>query len=434
MRAAPMSTATALTLLALVGFGCDGAPGPVAPEPTTLTVSVSAAVQRFTALLQTTPLSIQVRDQNGAAVSTSVTVSTSNPGVVTVDGNGIVTARSNGQTVVRVSAGSAFADIGFTVAQEATDLEFSVQPSGALADTPLSPFEVSFLDALGSVVATENSTVELVAELPPANPAASGTLSVSATSGVARFTDVRLTAPGNGYRLRARSGGLSGLSAPFDVGAPPVPFQNFAAADFVLGQADFISGERNRGGSVGPLGLGGRASISSDGGLYYVSDSGNSRVLGYVGAPTSPGSTPDFVLGQPDFVTRTIPQQAINSDRTFLFPSRVLAAEGRLIVTDFNNNRVLIWNTLPRSTNVPADVVLGQPTFESEAGGTSRTAFRAPHGGVRGGRQDPHCRRPEPTRVDLEPVSHGERSTCRSRARTTGLHLGCEGLGRGPDA
>lgn len=47
-------------------------------------------------------------------------------------------------------------------------------------------------------------------------------------------------------------------------------------------------------------------------------------------------------------------------------PRGVWIDSQRLIVCDSGNHRVLIWNQIPQHDQAPADVVLGQPNFESE--------------------------------------------------------------------
>ncbi len=48
------------------------------------------------------------------------------------------------------------------------------------------------------------------------------------------------------------------------------------------------------------------------------------------------------------------------------FPYAVAGADGRLVVADTANNRVLIWHTLPREgLFLPASDVIGQPDFDS---------------------------------------------------------------------
>ncbi|MFL2767413.1 MAG: hypothetical protein ACJ0DE_01400, partial [Dehalococcoidia bacterium] len=55
-----------------------------------------------------------------------------------------------------------------------------------------------------------------------------------------------------------------------------------------------------------------------------------------------------------------------------------IASDGtRLAVTDRNNNRILIWETIPNS-NVAPDLVIGQPNFESHMEGTSLSELDFP--------------------------------------------------------
>ena len=72
-------------------------------------------------------------------------------------------------------------------------------------------------------------------------------------------------------------------------------------------------------------------------------------------------SQADTVIGQPDFSKIDI-GLAQNRFRT---PTSV-ATDGRILaVADTDNNRVLIWNSIPATNDVPADVVVGQKDFTS---------------------------------------------------------------------
>jgi hypothetical protein len=69
-------------------------------------------------------------------------------------------------------------------------------------------------------------------------------------------------------------------------------------------------------------------------------------------------STP-FVIGQPDAQTTWL-SRGLNR------PQGVAIFGGKLFVADTDNNRVLIWNTLPTVNNPPADIVLGQEQLSIE--------------------------------------------------------------------
>ena len=85
----------------------------------------------------------------------------------------------------------------------------------------------------------------------------------------------------------------------------------------------------------------------------------------------------DLVLGQPDFTTTELKPAAQNTLRNPLgvaYNGRVLA------VADTDNNRVLVWRSLPTVNQQPADFVVGQKDFTSVAPGLSETALRGPNG------------------------------------------------------
>src|SRR5260370_23745322 len=92
------------------------------------------------------------------------------------------------------------------------------------------------------------------------------------------------------------------------------------------------------------------------------------------GTPDS--STADFVLGQSNFTTTDI-----NLTQSGLRTPTGVASDGKiLVVADTDNNRVLIWKTIPTSNNAPADVVVGQPDFKTGRSGLDNKSLRGPQG------------------------------------------------------
>lgn len=142
----------------------------------------------------------------------------------------------------------------------------------------------------------------------------------------------------------------------------------------LVGQANFTSGAANRGGTTAELGLaqplGGSA---TDGQHFYLADYSNNRVLGWTSIPDGPNDAPDFVLGQDSYTGNG----ASTASDHLALPAGVAVAAGKLAVADAGNNRVLIWNTLPTS-NVPADVVIGQADFTGNDPGVSATRLSFP--------------------------------------------------------
>lgn len=88
-------------------------------------------------------------------------------------------------------------------------------------------------------------------------------------------------------------------------------------------------------------------SLATDGTNLIVADTNNHRVLIWNRAPTSPRTPPDVVLGQSDFVGRTANRGGAANGSTLSSPHGVVAINGKLLVSDRDNNRVLIWNSMP---------------------------------------------------------------------------------------
>ena len=134
------------------------------------------------------------------------------------------------------------------------------------------------------------------------------------------------------------------------------------AADVVLGQADFskleLQAPSNRT-MRSPNG------VATDGTVLVVADTDFNRVLIWNSIPQSNNTPADVVLGQSDFA-RVLPnegQQNIPTSKAFRGPQGVWVQAGRLFVADTGNNRVMIWNTIPRANFTAADIVVGQKDF-----------------------------------------------------------------------
>ena len=148
-------------------------------------------------------------------------------------------------------------------------------------------------------------------------------------------------------------------------------FSDFQEADGVIGQANFSSNLPNQGGAPDANTLDLPNGRVAEGSLY-VPDPVNNRILGFNDIPAINNANADFVLGQPDFSSNG--SGLSNSELSF--PSDTWVDGAKLFAVDFFNNRVLIWNTLP-STNMPADIVVGQPDFDTGGPPAPTTATTA---------------------------------------------------------
>ena len=163
-----------------------------------------------------------------------------------------------------------------------------------------------------------------------------------------------------------------------------VPDRNNAPADLVIGQRDFDSEGRNRQGEVGAATLNMPSGIASDGRLLAVADAWNHRILIWRSLPEADNQPADIVLGQADFRGGLANRGSSTAGpHTLNWCYGVTIADGRLFVADTGNRRVLIWNTLPRENGQPADMVLGQAamTMRDDNAGAAASAvgMRWPH-------------------------------------------------------
>lgn len=152
------------------------------------------------------------------------------------------------------------------------------------------------------------------------------------------------------------------------------------AASIILGQTGPTGNSANQGGSNPAQNtLNEPSGIWSDGTRLVISDCFNNRVLVYNSFPVTTGTPPDLVLGQSGFTTSA----SGVSPSLFLNPEGVWSDGTHLVVADSNNNRVLIYNSFPVTTNTPADLVIGQDSLTSNTsnyGGISSQSLAIPIG------------------------------------------------------
>ncbi len=170
-------------------------------------------------------------------------------------------------------------------------------------------------------------------------------------------------------------GGSSGGGGNNASGNPPPPTFNFKTASVVIGQADFTSSSPNQGGTTAantinnPYG-----SPAYDNGVLYLPDGGNNRILGFNALPTINNATADFVIGQTGDTQNTSGTSASAVDS----PQSPSISDGQLFITDYFNNRALVYNPVPTTGPVSASLALGQADLTSNAEACSQTGMIAP--------------------------------------------------------
>lgn len=146
-----------------------------------------------------------------------------------------------------------------------------------------------------------------------------------------------------------------------------VPTASDTAPDVIIGQSGPTDVDENRGGECGPLTFYWPFGIAMIDGMFWVSDTGNRRVLGWHGIP-EPADEPAVVLGQATAHERDENRGQIGPD-SFRWPHDMagLSRPGeptRLLIADAGNHRVLGWTGQP-TADQPADFIFGQTDFET---------------------------------------------------------------------
>lgn len=143
-----------------------------------------------------------------------------------------------------------------------------------------------------------------------------------------------------------------------------VPDTDDQPADVVIGQPDFRSEGRNAKGKPGPATLNVPTGVAFGDGALVVADAWNHRVLIWRSVPVESHQPADVVLGQASFQGIEPNRGAHVANDTLNWCYGVSIVDGRLIVADTGNRRVLSWNEIPAENGVPADLVLGQHRFD----------------------------------------------------------------------
>jgi sugar lactone lactonase YvrE len=142
---------------------------------------------------------------------------------------------------------------------------------------------------------------------------------------------------------------------------------NGAAAEGVLGQADFTSTSANRGGDVAANTLSNPFGVALDkAGRLWVADTINNRLLRFDSAASKAnGADADGVLGQADFTHGDINRGGDVVTNTLYYPEgAALDASGLLWVVDYYNHRLLRFDAAAsKDDGADADGVLGQADF-----------------------------------------------------------------------
>ena len=168
-----------------------------------------------TATTFTGPVAIAFGTNSTSATLGGTTTVNAVAGVATFSG---LTVNKNGTayTLVASNSGLVSATTGtFDIAVGAPNkLVFSVQPTGAIANAPMSPaMVVNAQDSQGNATPSFTGAVTLAFATNPSSATLGGTLTVNAVAGAATFSGISVSAPGTGYSLSASATGLTAATS-----------------------------------------------------------------------------------------------------------------------------------------------------------------------------------------------------------------------------
>ena len=142
-----------------------------------------------------------------------------------------------------------------------------------------------------------------------------------------------------------------------------IPRKNAQPADIVIGQPTFNKNEPNVHGighAPTAQSLNWPYGVFSDGKRLWIADTGNRRVLYYDQIPSENFIPADAVIGKKNFKERDYN----NTDPIWPYSVKI-SPSGQLCITDTQYYRALLWNDWKKSFDNKADVIIGQPSFES---------------------------------------------------------------------
>lgn len=127
---------------------------------------------------------------------------------------------------------------------------------------------------------------------------------------------------------------------------------NFKNASMVLGQGNFTSNAMGG----GLTGFGIPYGVSTDGTHLAIMDNNGERIMIYNSMPNGDGAAADLAWGS----------YGINSQGTNNAVG-LFIGDNKMFIADRGSDRVLVFNSIPTTSNQPADAVLGQSIFTSDA-------------------------------------------------------------------
>jgi hypothetical protein len=152
-----------------------------------------------------------------------------------------------------------------------------------------------------------------------------------------------------------------------------IPTTNHAPADVVIGQGDMISS--NIDGTDVARGVQNPWDVFSDGTKVYVADYNNHRVLIWNTVPTTNFIAPNVYLGQ---TSNTDQSNACNVDYKFRNPRSVWSDGSKLFVANSACHRVSVYDSIPTTNTQAPNTSICQASLTTSSTSKTATTCRTP--------------------------------------------------------
>ena len=240
------STAPAPTKLALTSI--NGGANPTVGAVFPVVVQAQDAGGNPSNVIATTAVSLSLKTGTGSLGGTLTGSITAGSNQVTITGVTYSKAESGVVITATRTSGDVLAagdSAAFTVNPGAANiLAFTTQPGNATPGGVIpGPPTVTVRDSLGNTVTSSSASITIAIGTNPGPGILSGTLTKSAVSGVASFSDLSINQAGDGYTLAASSASLTGAtSSAFNITATAPAITSINPTSGPVGTSVMITG------------------------------------------------------------------------------------------------------------------------------------------------------------------------------------------------
>jgi len=155
-----------------------------------------------------------------------------------------------------------------------------------------------------------------------------------------------------------------------------IPENHNAKADVIVGQPNPTTCSSGNSQTK----MNGPRAVFATSTTLFVADTGNHRVLIYNSIPSGPNPSASTVVGQSNFTNNSPNQGGGVNSNTLSQPNDVIAYGGKMYIADSNNDRILVYNSVPGTNDASANVVVGQADLSSSGNACTSQGLNNPQG------------------------------------------------------